>query len=285
MRTFLLIFSLLVWFPVLAQQTESFETELALTLSSSDENFQIELGVEQNGLHLVEPHPSVHLSVRARISRISAIELFIEIDKRVPVRAYEEDGINTYELTDFVIEDEPDKLDQIMELQPGVYASDRNSQVEGAQDFVSTLSQSEGVTEEVLELRAKRLPLRIVEINSLIMNVNAGLVLTQGRTKLGFVSYRAISPLRSLLPGESHKMANYGLHDLGESFPRDSEFIESYLSAIEDLKTRFLQLEARGWSDGLSISALNRRNIENEKPLDHTNVVTPLRARLCKSVF
>ncbi len=285
MRTFLILLSLVLWFPAFAQQSDAFETELALTLSSSDENFQIELGVDQNGLHLVEPHPSVHVTVGARISRLSATELLVEIDKIVPIRAYEQNGINTYELTEFVVEDEPGKLDQIMELRPGVYASDRSSKMDMAQDFVSILSQSEGVTEEVLELRAKRLPLRIVEINSLIMNVNAGLVLTEGRTKLGFVSYRAISPLRSLLPGESHKMANYGLHELGESFPRDSEFIESYMSAIEDLKTRFLQLEARGWSDGLSISALNRRNVENEKPLDHTNVVMPLRARLCKSIF
>lgn len=285
MRSFLFLISMLWSFSVYAQDLESFEADIDLTLSSSDENFQIELGVEQNGLHLVEPRPSVRVSLGARITRLSESELLVEVDKRVPVRAYEDGGINTYELTEFVIEDEPQKLDQIMELKPGVYASDRSSHRERAEDFISTLSNSQGVTEEVLELRAKRLPLRVVEINSLIMNVNAGLVLTEGRTKLGFVSYRGISPLRSLLPGESHKMANYGLHDLGESFPRDSEFIESYLKAIEDLKRRFFQIESRGWSDGLSIAALNRRSIEKEKPLDHTNVVTPLRAPLCKSVF
>jgi hypothetical protein len=283
MRSFVVLLLMCASVSCLAQ--EAFEANVSLSLISFDPEYVMEVGHEREGLYVVRPKDKLRLSVRALFTRMGESEVLVTLSESVPVRAYERGEIAMYELSEFVIEVASEKLNKIMKLRPNHFANVGNGTSEDALNFINQVENSEGVTEAVSELMDQTSPLRLVELESMILFIEGERVLKEGRSSLQTLSYRA-TPLGDVFSVGRGINANYMIKDMGEAFSPDDPFIERYLAAIRDLRARNQALEARGWSFGFLMGAENQRALsEGEETIDYTNVVSPLMAPSCKKVF
>ncbi len=283
MRSFVVLLLMCASVSCLAQ--EAFEANVSLSLISFDPEYVMEVGHEREGLYVVRPKDKLRLSVRAHFTRMGESEVLVSLPESVPVRAYERGEIVMYELSEFVIEVEPQRLDKIMNLRPGHFANVENGTTEEALDFVNQVENSEGVTEEVSQLMDQGSPLHLVELESMILFVEGETVLKEGRSSLQTLSYRA-RPLGDVFSVGRGINANYMIKDMGEAFSPEDSFIQRYLAAISDLRVRNQAIEARGWSFGFLMGAENQRSLdEGEEAIDYTNVVYPLMAPSCQKIF